>query len=462
MNQLDQAAGNTTGANANATPEPTPQRVSFERLRERGDELELLISGLLAFSLLTLPSKLFGTWATSDIHAAGLLNMSQSFAAIVGIGLGYSLGFAFVAHLAVRGYWVGLIGLKSCFPQGIRWDRMPSSGPLTRRFLQDKVGDLEEAINRVDRTASVLFAMTILFALSLAWICLLGVVLMAPAIVVGHFFDNADRAIVIFYAAALLLVMLAGLSLPLLDRHIARRDAAGHASPGLRRVTQALLRALDIIVPQRMNAPVQFTLQSNLPSRSFNLVFLLVPFFAIVAGGLQIVNSREFALFNSYQVVTTEATESGMLSAHYESLRGPDDVLLRYPMIPSDRIEAHQLRVFIPHRPRMDNPLAREGCPALEHGRNRAQGPASASAAATCIATMWQVKLDGEPVKLDGFIPMERRDLSMRGLVGYIDLRAMAVGRHDLHLVWNPKGDDRGTDRRREFRIPFWYDPENG
>jgi len=462
MNQLDQAAGGAAGTDLGAMPPATPRRVAFERLRERGDELELLISGLLAFSLLTLPSRLFGAWASSDIHAAGLLNMGQSFTAIVGIGLGYALGFAFVAHLAVRGYWVALIGLKSCFPDGIRWDRMPIAGPVTRAFLQERVGDLEEAINRVDRTASVLFSMTILFALSLAWICLLGLVLMVPAMVVGHFFDNAERAIVIFFAAALLLFMLAGICVPMLDRRIARREAAGLDSPGLRRVMRALLRTLNIAVPQRMNGPVQFTLQSNLPSRSFNLLFLLVPMFAILAGGLQIINSREFALFNSYRVITSEAVENGMISAHYESLRGPDDVLVRSPMIPSDRIEAHQLRLFIPHRTRLDNPLAREGCHSLAHGRNLAEGPAAAVAATACLGSMWHVTLDGSPVALDGFLPMERRDVGMRGLVGYLDLRALPAGRHDLHLVWNPAGDARGADRRREFHIPFWYDPENG
>ena len=40
---------------------PPRSRVAFERLRERTDELELIISGLLAFALLTVIPLLAGS-----------------------------------------------------------------------------------------------------------------------------------------------------------------------------------------------------------------------------------------------------------------------------------------------------------------------------------------------------------------------------------------------------------------
>ena len=40
----------------------------FGRLRERTDELELFISGLLAFALLAVPGYLFDIWARSSLH----------------------------------------------------------------------------------------------------------------------------------------------------------------------------------------------------------------------------------------------------------------------------------------------------------------------------------------------------------------------------------------------------------
>lgn len=68
-----------------ATPVPG-RRIAFERLRERTDELELLISGLLAFALLTVPSRLFDAWARNDVHVEGALAQGLQFAFTIGVG----------------------------------------------------------------------------------------------------------------------------------------------------------------------------------------------------------------------------------------------------------------------------------------------------------------------------------------------------------------------------------------
>jgi len=44
--------------------------------------------------------------------------------------------------------------------------------------------------------------------------------------------------------------------------------------------------------------------------------------------------------------------------------------------------------------------------------------------------------------------------------VGYLPMATLAPGRHDLSLVWNAEGGERGPERRREYRIPFWYAPD--
>lgn len=456
MNQSDTAgdAGATTSA-------PTPgRRIAFERLRERSDELELLISGLFAFALLTIPSRLFELWSSNEVHLDGAIFYALLFAFTVGVGLCYSLGIAFVIHLAIRGYWVGLVGLKASFPGGIHWERIPLMGPASRAFHRTMIGDLGEVIDRVDRTASVLFAMTILIALSLAWTGTLGLVLAVPSALIGSLFEHNMRATVIAFCVLNLPIVVIATVIPILDKVVARREATGQPVDRLHRLVHRLLRLLGTMVPQRLIAPVQLTLQSNLGTRGFGAVYYLVPMFALLIGVVHIAGSLKFSLFNRYPVISTEAVEHGMLSAHYESMRGPDDVLLRYPMIPSDRIEARQLRLFIPHRVQRDNALAIERCAGLDDGRNRAKGAAAARSAVDCLASMWEVTLDGEPVSLAQFLPTERRDLGLRGLTGYINLRDKPLGRHDLRLRWNVGAGDEGPMRERAYLIPFWFDPE--
>ncbi len=444
---------------SDAEAQPPGSRVAFERLRERTDELELIISGLLAFALLTVPGRIFDSWAKNAIHVEGLFEYALQFGFIVSAGLSYALAFAFIIHLAIRGYWIGLIGLKSTFPAGIRWERVPFMGTVTRAFHQERVGDLGSTIDLADRAASILFAMTILFALTIAWVGVLAVVLILLGGTVGAAFRGTEQVTRIILVAGYFLFIAVGLAPVVLEKLIARRQAAGKPSPGLQRTVRGLLRLLGLMIPQRLIAPVQLTLQSNLNGRGFMAVYIVVIALAMLIGSVQVVNSALFSMINRYDVVTSEAVDYGMRSAHYESLRSEHDLLLRYPMIPADRIAEAHLRLFIPHQPKRDNPLARRDCSALADGRNAAQGELAATRARDCIASFWRVTLDGKPVSLDDFVPIERRDLGMRGLVGYLPIGALPPGRHDLRLAWNPQGEKTGPQRRRDFRIPFWFTP---
>src|SRR5690606_24362976 len=153
---------------------PPRSRVAFERLRERTDELELIISGLLAFALLTVPGRVFDAWAANSIHVEGVYEYAVWLGFATSVGLGYSLAFAFLVHLATRGYWVALVGLKATFG-GIRWERIPMMGAVSRAHYRARIGELGDAIDRADRIASMLFAMAILLALSVAWMSLLAI-----------------------------------------------------------------------------------------------------------------------------------------------------------------------------------------------------------------------------------------------------------------------------------------------
>lgn len=438
---------------------PPKTRVAFERLRERTDELELIMSGLLAFTLLTVPGKIFDAWARNSTHLDGANDVVLRFVFVIAVGLCYSLAIAFISHLAIRGYWIALIGLKATFPDGIRWDRIPLMGEVSRPFYQTVVGDLGESIDRADRAGSILFAITILLALLMAWICVLTVAGSLVCGLIGSLFTDSDRATRIAMTTCYFAFLAVSASPMVLEKLIARRTAAGRASPRLVKLTRVMLRTVGLVIPQRLISSVQLTLQSNLPSRRFMVVYLLVVVAATVFGGLQVVNSTSFSLLNNYQVINTEAVDHGMHSAHYESMRSEHDLLRLYPMLPSDRISDTHLRLFIPHRPRIDNQYARQACPDVVASNGKAKGMQATQLAMACLTSLWTVTLDGKPVPLDDFVPTERRDLDLRGLLGYIPIAHLAPGRHDLHLLWNAGGGDEGELRQREYFIPFWFTP---
>ncbi|QIO87460.1 hypothetical protein G9274_001145 [Stenotrophomonas rhizophila] len=432
----------------------------FARLRERTDELEMFISGLLAFALLAVPGRIFDAWAVSEVHTDGIYWQALWFGFSTSVGLCYVLAIALIAHLAIRGYWVGLIGLKSNFPDGIRWDHIPFLGRTARGFYQARVVGLDQAITNADRAASTLFSTTLLFALTMAVIGLMSILAITVSAGIGALFPHSDEVALAILAVLTGVPVMLGLGAGIMDKAVARRHARGEASPRLERATHRVLALNQWFVPMRMLLPVQLMLQSNQRARHFMWLYMGAVMVAMVIGGVQAVGSMRFSLLDRYSLVTEAAVEQGMLSAHYESLRTEHDRLLRYPMIPADVIQGSRLRLFIPHQPKRENALAQRLC-TLPDGGNTAAGPEAASRAVACLAKVWQVSLDGTPVPLDGFLPIERRDLEMRGLAGYLPLEGLSPGRHDLLLVWNADGGKRGRERRREYRIPFWYAPDD-
>ncbi|HET9032224.1 MAG TPA: hypothetical protein VFN25_04890 [Dokdonella sp.] len=424
------------------------QRISFESLRERTDELELLISGISLLALISLPSWLFDRWASMGLHLEGGRLEIVSLAFQLAIGLSYTLAAAFLLHLAVRAYWVGLIGLKAVFPGGIRWDHLRNLGPLTREHYQQRIVDLESSINAVDRVASVIFAMISLITLSVIWVGVLLVGLIVLAMLIGYGLGLAEatvRKIIEFLSAALIVTPLVTL---LLDRGSAKlRPIDASPAPWFRRMVLSLLSFQAVFMPIRLMMPVHLSLESNLPRKTFSLAFGLVLFSTVIVGMIQPRLVREFAPFGSYAFMPDADIDSGMRSASYENQRGAEDRLLYVPMIPGDLVADSRLRLFLPYIPNFDNGPIRERCADASSTMSRH----------ACLISLWSITLDGQPVEVDDFVAAEHRDLGMRGLQGYLAMNALVPGQHELVVTWNPAAS--AGDASRTYRIPFWFAP---
>jgi len=162
----------------------------MERLRDRTDELELIISGLTIFALFSIPGWLFDKIADIYTH----LSTSLAIAGILGTtllaGTSYGLAACFVVHLMARAYWVGLIGLRTVFPGGINWSKTPGLGPLSRQYYRDTLPDLDTVIQNTDRVASSLFAVISMLTLSVLWFGTILIVILVMSGVVGARLGN--------------------------------------------------------------------------------------------------------------------------------------------------------------------------------------------------------------------------------------------------------------------------------
>lgn len=425
-------------------------------LRDRIDELELIISSLTVFALFSLPGWLFEAFANNYTHLSVPMVAGSQFGITIITGLCYVLGSCFVLHLLVRAYWVGLIGLQSVFPGGIDWTHTPGIGPLTRERYKSTLPDLGQAIARADRIASSLFAVISLITLATLWIAVLLAVVLAIAGQVGARFGMTNRSMLIAsFAMIVLFVGLPGL-VWLLDSVIARNWPGVRKHRGFTSVVHALNRAVALLFPQRLIMPVQLTLQSNTRPRVFKVMAFIGAVAMVLIGNLRIAGWTRFTISDEFNYLNDAIVRPKLRSTHYENLRTGSDRLRPWPIIPGFEQSGAFLPLFLPYHPLRDNPILDRSCVA----------PTGTAAAVSCVRRLWAIRLNDTNIDLDGFVPTERGDLRMRGLTGLVSLAGLPPGMHELIITWNPDGfvdgqavDDRYENPTLEFHIPFAFIP---
>ena len=440
-----------------STDEHRDTSLELARLRDRTDELELIISSLTTLALFTLPGWLFERFAESYTHLSITLVASGTAAVPVLSGLSYGLGACFLLHLLARAYWVGLIGLRAVFPQGIDWDRTPGIGPLTRERHRQKLPDLQVAIERSDRFASSLFAVISVIAIAILWIVLLLTLTAAVGGLIGARFGATNLGIV--YAAFGLVIIAVGSSLGLwlLDALLAARIPALRRAGWFRGLVAALGRVNGWLIPQRLVMPVQLTLQSNTRPVIFLFLLALAVILIVILGQVTFARSVNFTVSDQFEYLNEDHFDGPFFSTtFYEDMRTGKDRLRGRPIIPSFEQRGSHVRLFLPYQPLRDNLLLEQLCPGQD-----------ANLGVACLARLWSVQLNDVAVDPSGFIASERFDLNMRGLVGVVPLRGLSPGLQVLSVTWNPRAgagdeplDDRYSAARFDYQIPFLFSPD--
>lgn len=428
----------------------------MERLRDRTDELELIISSLTLFALYSIPSWLLEVFASNYTHISTTLAIAGTLVGVVMSGSCYGLATCFVIHLMVRAYWVGLIGLRAAFPEGIRWDRTPTLGPMGRDALQRSLPAIDDLIAGADRIASSLFAFISMLTLVSLWLgtFMVGILVVAGGIGSQFGVTNATLGVV----SILLFVMFLGFPalVFLLDGLLAARFPALRHSVLFTGLVKLLRRVASLAFPERLIMPVQLTLQSNTRPITFVLILSLSVGFIFVAGNLRYQSWADFTLSDEFLYLDDEDTRGGFRSVYYEDMQSPKDRLRASPRLTSFEQSGSYLRVFLPYQPLRDNLVIKQTCDTED----------TDSPPGECLRQLWSMTLAGREISMAGFLPAERFDLGMRGLLGVVSLEGLAPGLHTLEVAWGASGlaEVNGLDDRYEFtslsyNVPFLFTP---
>jgi MFS family permease len=438
-------------------PRATAEARELDRLRDRTDELELIISSLTIFALFSLPGWLFDKVANVYTH----LSTSQAIASVVGstllAGISYGLAACFVVHLMARAYWVGLIGLRTVFPDGINWSKTPGLGPLSREYYRAILPDLDTVIKKTDRVASSLFAVISMLTLGVLWF---GAIMIATVVlsgVVGARFGLTNAGVAI--GTAVLLAVFVGLPMLvyLLDAQLAARVPRIRESRIFGKLVRVLRRIVGVAYPQRLVLPVQLTLQSNTRPFVFFIALTLSIVVIVVVGNTRAAASRNFTLSGAFTYLDTAQLEDGFFSTYYEDMASPLDRLRSWPRVKSFKQTGTFVPLFLPYHPLRDDLVLDQLCGNADESSERVR----------CLRQLWNVSIDGQPVSMADFVPAERGDLGMRGMIGLVPLAGLEPGLRRIEVVWNPDAseetaplDDRYAQASRRYVIPIAFAPD--
>lgn len=417
-------------------------------------ELEMLVSGAVLFGLFQVPPAVRAVWAERLPH------LTQVGASVTGplvmmvLVVFYALIGCFVLHLALRAYWVALVGAHSVFPHGVRWDQHSEYGPIQSRFNEARVRPLPEFIARVDNAASLVFASGFVLGASViaasAMIGVMGVFTWAVTAALG------PRRGLLVAAAVYFPVMLALAAAPMIDMKYGTR-VAPHSRFG--RALAFTIRMAQGLLPTSVRS-LSSVLTSNVPKRvawSATVVgftgAMALAASDIMPGDPELPGAGNYWFFNG------AAPGAALPPARYGSLRGPWEASLRGPSIDGEVVTGPYLRLYVPYRAAVHNEALSAACPGLTRVDDVPNDPAPAQQAAVdavlrCAARVHAVRVDGRPVDALRYHFSADPRTNRRGFVAFVPVSGLAAGEHRLEVM--PVRRAGYTGVLTPYVIPFW------
>lgn len=439
----------------------TGNRSRFGDLHSRTYEMELLVSGAVVFGLLQLPRVLYPAFDRFRASLAGDIRLLGTFAESYAMMMLWVLIVTFILHLALRAYWIGLLGLESVFEHGIRWEEVrKETGPNWFRTLQQKLGSLAEAIDRTDDRCSLLFSCGFLLVLVFVFSVFLVGVSLVVALALAHLVFGAENVTTVFWTVLAFLMFLQPVA-GVLDKRLGPRLRQGGLPA---RLLAGLVRFAFSFSPLRAIGVIVFTLSSNVSPTKVSAALIIA---CSVLGVVQIGSTlahNDLVRFGSQSYFPVTLRTSGIDPAHYRDRRAETEITAGVPSVQSALVREPYLQLMVSYSPRRHNELLRSGCPKLQalrndgfsFGRGDDEDPASVRATAACLGALFEVRLDGAPLADPRWDFTVEPDTRLAAVLTFVPMEGLSPGRHELEVTVPGRHASPDDTEPENHVIPFW------
>lgn len=452
-------------------------------------QLELLITGFSIFLLATSLEEyeLFrASMAFNKFTLGGNMNPVISVSVLlilntIPLAMRFFL-FSLLAHLLLRGFWIGIVGLSSVSNR-IDFDSLRLSGGF-KKFIPKNVRTLDELILYLDKIASVIFAYTYLLAFSIISVVLVGAFLLVvlsltsyfPVVIESVALAGTLNAIVFFVWFILAL----GSIIFFLDTLL---FGVFKRSRWFSTLYYPIYRFYSILSLSFVYRSIYYHLITNYKKKHivFASLALLVLF---------LINNR-LNSWDNYPFFPQMDDESEALirNEHYDDQR--TDGFIETASIPSRIVNNGFLELFVRYSP-VNNEILQFLCPASKNLNTditfmegmkagvEAQGDSTrtineilrslnnfdemVSMSAGCLVKMYDIYIDGAKVENPELFFTTHKNKGEKGFAFMLDLNDLSRGRHLLSInhyertnqIWGGEITEQTIKKENFVKIVFW------
>jgi len=450
----------------NQTKDKTVQNHDSQWVKEvarQSWEPELLISGAAAYASLSLPDlfkSVFLTYQSEYMIGSSFLDLYfPALIYAVFASIGQIMILTFVLHFSMRAFWVGMVGLLSVYPEGIRFDEIKYVNNYGKQFLKRKLTSVEEFIIRLDKWCSVLFSIAFIIVLVMLGVAFMYgmfflVVTVGKMLVPGEWLKSYEIFITFLIAIAFGLLMIIIIVL----KQLKNSSKAEKWSFLLNyRMSQFIFPLISKATPYLM-----YTFYSNLSRRSLMVSSTLIgTLFAV----LLVSNSNDS--YTRKKIVGTRSyfskgsMEHLLQSDYYENIRDTQDPI-EHLTIQSDLVKEPFLKLFIAYPKRLDFRLDQFCKPITIDAKTSKPARREKQDAhyLACFEQMYQVYINQQPVKKLNFMFYVHPISKVKGVITYIPIDDLINGSKNLLQIKTKIPDPLIKKKQRttyEYSLPFWY-----
>ncbi len=387
--------------------------------------------------------------------------------------------FHFFLNVVVRCLWIGALTIRGVI--GKEDYLAQRYHPIFDRFLRKRNGNFDAYINRLDTSASLIFAITflmitILFGV-LTWTSIMGLIISSLTAAFG-------------FTGAIISTFVAGVYVLFSSIYLIDFITGGMVKRGESRIYYPLYRAMGWLTLARLYRPLYYAIISNKWGK--RLIWLVIPYLLVI-----IIIPGRIMNFNSYINRADYDMETDQRYAindrYYEDKDGFIPTKARV-ILPSDIITDKVLKVRLPlydsyseilqlncslfqdgelqQQDTVGNASFSDGYnfgrslgKSMRGGSGRNLIPGEDSIMVRCLLDHLQLKLDSTLVDPENaMIGSSIYGSPLPELIAYFSLRDVTPGMHRLRLKRRVRPEDpdspKGIYTYKDYIIPFFYAPE--